>query len=526
MIARRLSPVIAAVVVTLAVSSCTTPPPETTESDEARAYVQLLRGENDLAHASLEIPATSSLPTVASAIAAIRYAQRTPPAVSRQALARLTQRSGEEPSWAAFYLCQATGGDPAVVSGILGAETVEQLRAPPEAAVESVNDVADRVVLESTRRCLGSTTELDAATRGALERHSAGNPLVAARVAELFALVGAAPAATLGSADVRAVETAIAAEGCTEWTQAASIAVQRLATATPLDACARSTTVEIIEPTSLTYAIAAGMPPAQVAALLDHNAAAVERWLSVEATVAHPDGAPLGLGTLASTRDALALLRLRGDASTPEWMSRGVVAASKAERNDPSELLDLLHLCTVLEAPCDDAALAEANRAMRTALDDLLGGELLGGDLPAPMTDGAEEARLLETAIALGHEPRGHCTGDTPARLLDDAPQLLAMLATVDKACVQSLDLGDEALAREVERAVVELRPEDALALCLLRSLSTASGHDSSTFPQRARAALDGLWLRFGAEHGPDFLSSARPLRVELLTAKADQWLE
>ena len=60
-------------------------------------------------------------------------------------------------------------------------------------------------------------------------------------------------------------------------------------------------------------------------------------------------------------------------------------------------------------------------------------------------------------------------------------------------------------------------RREAAVALRLELEAALAAGD---------RAALDRLWLQFDAEHGDGFLQSARPLRVELLTAKADQWLE
>jgi hypothetical protein len=278
-------------------------------------------------------------------------------------------------------------------------------------------------------------------------------------------------------------------------------------------------TVPLSEPASLAYAIDAGLTPQQAALLLDHNAAALATWLAVEPRIATAGDLPIGLGTVASTRDALALLRLRGVAETPDWLRDGVIAVSHGEL-EPADRIDLLHVCAALDVTCDHSFVTDATTLLVTAtstvVDDVLSGRL----------DDYSGARLIETAITLGIFPGEHCARGEAAELYTRAPQLLAVIATVEKECVESLELDDGRLARDVETAFEKLEPDDALALCLLRSLAHGTDRASSTFTSRSRAALDRLWLQFDAEHGDEFLQTARPLRVELLSAKADQWLE
>ncbi|MGV8885932.1 MAG: hypothetical protein ACOH1T_10165 [Microbacteriaceae bacterium] len=539
-------------VVTLMVSACTASTPDTTTQSDALSYVNLLRGENDLAHGSLEIPATSTLPALAAAYAALRHAQRTVPNVSVHHLEQLTVRSGEEPIWAAFYLCEATGGDRQTVGTVLGAEALRGLLTFPTVAVRSANDVADRIVAERARACLAPSSSspsttigmLDRDTRAALDHEAAGNALLGAQLAQLYRAQGDPPPTGIVRArDIARLNAALAADGCTEWALANSAATVLLVgadgTSSGIRECARSTTTDITEPTSLAFALDAGMSPGQTAALLDHNADALSRWIGVEETTTTPGSTPVGLGTVASTRDALVLLRLRGVVTTPRWMVDGVAAASRDPRFDNAgatyaggsgtggsgtggsgtELFDLLYLCDAVQAPCDAEFVTETTELLTLGLDALL----------ASPENGADAARVLEVAIALNEfEPAEHnlCRNNSAKELYRSAPQLLAMLATAAKRCVEAFARTDAERATDVERALAELRPDDAVAYCLLRSLAVGATTAQSTFQTRSRRAFDELWLQFDADNGSDYLSTARPVRVELLHAQADQWLE
>lgn len=528
---RRLSLAGAVVTVAALLGACTATPAPPDPGSDALAYVELLRGENDLAHGSLEVPATSSLPDASAAIAAIRHSGRAAPQLADDTLARLVQRAGDEPAWVAVQLCEATGDDRAAVERILGAEVIASILAIAPGSIDSANDVADRITLETARSCLGvdGDDDLDAATRTALERYAAGNALVGARLLGLYGERGyATPRELVQSSDASRVAAALADEGCTEWVFAHSVATLRLGAVSDgatddasrsIRDCATSTTVPLTEPASLSYAIAAGLDPEQTALLLDHNADALETWLVVEPRIAEPGDAPIGLGTVSSTRDALALLRLRGVVTEPRWMGEGVVAASGGDI-EPADRIDLLHLCVALEVSCDATFVHEATELLTTETASVVDAVLAGG------IDDFTAARLLETATSLGPLPAEYCSRNEASALYARAPQVLAVLATVEKACVELLRLTDDGLATAVEDALDDLRPDDALALCLLRSLANGADRQPSTFTLRSRAALERLWIQFDTQNGDGFLHSARPLRVELLTAKADQWLE
>lgn len=527
---RHLSPAGVIIVTAVALSACaaTTPPPEFDRAAAALEYVELLRGENDLAHGSLDVPSSSTLPALAAVSSALRYAGEPVPEVSRESLEELTRRSGEDAAWAAFYLCEATGGDiPLVTTLIPDTEW-------PTPAIDSVNAAADRIVAEGARECLGLPSRLAEADWAALERYASGNALVAVQLAALARGLGhPEPTGLLSAADVASIGSAVRADGCSDWVHANSAAAHALTptltSATPeVDACAADDTVTVTDPTTLLYLVAAEVAPRQLATVLEANAGLVDRALAVDHSVVTAGSAPSGNGTIASSRDALLLLRLSGSARVPDWLGTGMIAAigpGDGSHLAPSDTIDALYVCAALELGCPAAFLLRARSVALDAIDSVLHSSDSKNTAFENGDAGAVSARAVEAALEAGLELAPACTSSRAALWLNEAPQLLAAFAVSEKECVELLALDDEVLAPLVTRAIDELRPEDALAYCLLRLLADDALPDASAFTTTARDGFDALWQRLDAENGDDYLATTRPLRIELAHAKETQWL-
>jgi len=513
---RHLSSAVVAIVM-LTACTATTSPPEFDRAASALEYVELLRGANDLAHGSLDVPSPSTLPAFAAVASALRHTGRPVPEVSRDALNELSRRSGEDVAWSAFYLCEATGGDPTSVK--------DTLRAAEVRPVDSVNDAADRIITETARHCLGLPTRLRDDDWRDLARWSSGNALVGVQLAALARrLEHPTPTALLSAADITSIASAVEADGCSDWVHANSVAARALAEVpSVVEDCASNDALVLSDPTVLLYLVAANLDPAQLSRLLDANEGVVERALAAEGSVATPGTTPTGNGTIASSRDAVLYLRLSGVSRVPSWLSHGVLTAIESGL-DPGDLIDGLYLCAALELDCPDAFLSRARDATRDAID-------------AAVNESADDgARAVETAREAALDVPQTCTRDRAESWLAEDPQLLAALAAGEKECVELVELDDATLTSLLTHALDDLRLEDALAYCLLRLLSanarpdgqqaTGSQPSNSTFTTTARDGFSALWSRLDAENGGDFLSSARPLRIELAQAKEYQWLD
>lgn len=508
---RILAPAGLAVVTITLLAGCTTAsaPSELDRAAAALHYVELLRGENDLAHGSLDVPSSSSLPALAAVSAALRQAGQQVPPVSREALEELTRRSGEDAVWATFYLCEATSGDIPLIAALVPETSW------PTPPIDSVNAAADRIMSESARACLGLPSLLGASDWRELARQSAGNALVAARLAALARRIGHdVPGDLLAQSDVALIERAVEGDGCTEWVLANSAAAASLVPVPAVvETCAASDTVTISDPTVLGYLVAAEVPGPQLARLLAANTTLVDRALAVETSIASPGSRPTGNGTIASSRDAVLLLRLRGSARAPEWLARGVIATTATDLN-ASDTVDALYLCAALEIHCPGSFLRDAREATLARVRDAL----------TEPDDGS--ARAVEAAIEARLELPDACTRERAETWLVERPQLLAAFAGSQKECVEILDLDAATLTPLVRDAFDELRLDDALAYCLLHLLAGDARPVSSEFSRAAREGFADLRARLDAENGDDYLASARPLRIELAQAKEDQWLD
>ena len=526
--ARHLSPAGIAAVTIAALAGCTatTAPPEFDTATAALEYVELLRGDNDLAHASLEVPSLSTLPTFAAVAEALRYSGRPAPEVSHESLEELTRRSGEDAIWTAYYLCRATGGDTAVVRSMVDVASLSDATITA-AEIDSVNAAAERIVVETVNECLGLDSAITRAEWQALGQHSAGNALVASQLVALADRHGrAAPPRLLGPSDLADIEAVIARDGCTEWVFANSAAASAITPhlAPSITRCAAQTETPITDATVLFYLVDARLPPHVVAQLLGANPDLVDRALAVDESFATASAPSAGRGTIAATRDALLYLRLRGSERTPDWVATGIREAVAAELPE-SDIVDALYVCAALELDCG-AEFAERARAV--VLEVVESGIHTPRLTPA---DGARIARAVDAAREAGFELPAACTRETTSAWFADAPQLLAALAVGEKTCVELLgldhtdDRDDARVLDAVHGAVADLRPEDALAYCLLRVLGGA-GSESDDFEQKARAEFAALWAQLDEHNGEGYLAAARPLRIELAQAKEDQWLE
>ena len=519
---RHLSP--AALVV--AVLTACTPTVSTPEIDRAAAaleYVELLRGANDLAHGSLDVPSPSTLPAYAAVTSALRHADLPVPEASRDALVDLTRRSGEDAAWATFYLCAATGGDIPRVTDVVDDKNFGA------GGIDSVNAAADRIIAESARACVGAPALLRDDDWSALAQWSSGNALVAVQLAALARRLGhPVPTGLLTSADLTSIAAAVEADGCSDWAHANSVATRSLATApaavptavpAAIEACAANDAVVLTDPTVLFYLVAADVAPAHLARLLGANEGVVQRALEVEGSRATPGAAPTGLGTIASSRDAVLYLRLSGATRVPDWLPSGVLDAVSGELA-PRDSIDALFLCAALELDCPTAFLTRARTLTRDVIDASLSES---SDAPARV-NGA--ARAVETAREARLDVPSACTRDRVTAWLADDPQLLAAFAVGEKECVELVALDDATLTPLLRDALDNLRPEDALAYCLVRLLAGSARPDDSDFSTAAHAGFDALWSQIDSENGDDFLAAARPLRIELAHAKESQWLD
>jgi hypothetical protein len=522
---RHLSPAGVIVVAAVVLSACTatTPSPEFDHAAAAQDYVELLRGENDLAHGSLDVPSPSTLPAFAAVSSALRYAGEPVSEVSREALEELTRRSGEDAAWAVYYLCEATGGDTLRV-----AELVPDWPEPAAtgSTIDSINAASDRIITERARECLGLPTLLGDSDWTSLARYSTGNALVSVQLAALARLLGhPLPTDLLSAADISTIETAIESDGCSDWVHANSAAARSLvpelvAAAPAVDSCASDDAVTITDPTTLLYLVAAEARPAHLATVLEANSRVVERALQVDGSVATTGSTPTGNGTIASSRDAVLFLRLSGSSRVPAWIGEGVVSALQPDDGaalGASDAVDALYVCAALELECPPDFLT---RAHRVALG------LIADAANAGAGDGSAAARAVEAAREAQIDLAPACTLERARLWLDGAPQLLAAFAVSEKECVELLALDDDTLTPLVAGAIDDLRLEDALAYCLLRLLANDASPHESTFTTTARDGFDALWRRLDEENGDGYLATARPLRIELAQAKENQWLD
>lgn len=518
-------PAIAALTATLiGVTGCTSPEDERSATQaDTYEYVDRLRGVNDLAHSSLELPAAATLAGVAAIAMSQRYVGAEPEPIDDVELRRLADRSPEDAPAIFSQLCEISSGDSRKARSALSPDDAASLDALSAKDLPSIDD-EDAAVLAADVLSAMACRDGVAATavphdiRDRLHQSVESFPLPFASL-QHQGLLAESSSPTVAPEDIEQLQSEIAAEGCTQWRQAWATAASRAATLPDtIMQCAESTTTELDDPTVLYYFVSAQMPRAVLSGILEHNAAAVSEWSRVDAVFSTGTDEPTGLGTIAATRDAVTLLKTRGIDTPPDWITDGLATALEGDPlawSDAGSASDFLYLCESLAGACPASVIEEVRSTVTASIEDL--------SLPAPGDD-LSAARILEAAAVAELELPG-CTPETVDQWAQDAPLSLAMLAMSQKECWETLSLSKQDYIEDASAAMQTTEYPSAAGYVILHALGT-DGSGDSEMRDAVSASLDGLIALIDESEGAGYVAKARPLPLELLRARIEDWTE
>jgi hypothetical protein len=227
---------------------------------------------------------------------------------------------------------------------------------------------------------------------------------------------------------------------------------------------------------------------------------------------------PVGLGTIADSRDAVRLLFLTsGD--YPSWLGQGIAAElARVESGDfvPTVLdqADLLYLCQELDLRCPDSFKSAVEAELRS----------VEGVVGEPVSDDERFSRLVDTAVWTDLSYQLVCDAERFREWMAAAPLTTMAIAVQDMSCYA--DSAIPILNRETEDKVVDsLRQGDlnaAVSWAMLRFLL-----DSRTdeYRDRVHQAWDSAMESLQADRWPVDLEQEKPLHLEYLKTNLEQWL-
>jgi len=518
-------PAIAALTAALiGLTGCT--PPEDDQNDmmaDAYEYVDSLRGVNDLAHSSLELPAAATLAGVAAVSMSQRYVGAEPELIDDVELRRLADRSPEDTPAVFSQLCEISSGDAQKARDALSVDDEAVVDALSAKDLPSIDDEDAAVLAADVLSALACRDGVHTAAvpqdiRDRLQQSVESLPLPFTSL-QHQGLLSDTSSPMVAPEDIEQLEAEIAAEGCTQWRQAWATAASR-ATTLPdtILHCAENTTTTLDDPTVLYYFVSARMPRDVLSALLQRNAAAVSDWTRVDATFNTGSDEPTGLGTVAATRDAVALLKLEGIETPPAWIREGLAAASRGDAlawADASSASDFLYLCVSLPGACPASMLDEVRTTVTAGIE--------GMSTSAPGDD-LSTARILEAAAVAELELPG-CTPEMADDWAENAPMSLAMLAMSQKECWETLSLSKQDFIDAASSAMQTMQYQSAAGYMILHALGT-DGSGDSEMRDAVSASLDDLIASIDESEGAGYVSKARPLPLELLNARIENWTE
>ncbi|TXK18816.1 hypothetical protein [Homoserinibacter sp. GY 40078] len=489
----------------------------TMSADEARAYVAQLRAADDLVHASLEHPPAASLAGLSAIAVAQRYAEVEVVTIDDTDLERLSARAIEDAVATYAQLCEIVGGEADRAARALPTSSrgaIDSLSWASVGRIGNENEAALAADIVAAIRCRdGESVAVPQSLReqlwDATRDHSL--PFVAMRAQ---GVIPADAVPNLSDDLVEDIAQSLRESGCDEWVQVYANIVRSAGRADDaLAQCAGESPI-VSDPTVLRYLAASGASRSVVARVLAANAASIESWSTARATFSEVGDSPVGAGTLASARDAVALLAVTGAGQPPEWLRAGVggAVAAAGEVSDGPLTSDIVFLCARLTGVCPRDVDSAARERVRAAMADL---DLTQGD-------DLTTAHMIEAATEAGIEVPDCDASDVDAWFAA-APLAFATLAVAADGCAEALNLtDDEYLARGIAALEGE-RYGSALGYVMMRSLANDPRPDPD-FRAAMVEALDELVARIDAAEGDRYVERARPLALELLRARIENW--
>lgn len=513
---RRLAPagLAVALVLGLAVAGCTPGTSHRTVTDMP-AYAAVLRGENDLAHGSAEIPPSASLDRAAHALAVSRIVGQDLGQLADDEWRELIVRSGEDTLWAGYYLCLA---------GVAGPQTsVERFRSltgadfPRDAVAAALadtsgtaNSVLEMLVADRVNTCL----DLGVARPRQVSINEADALTIKARLQLWGSATGVSTSVGLAAGELDNAKRILTADGCSDWNQTLAYAVRQFEpdSADPgVKACAQSRVMPDADPAAVHTSLELGMPIQLAAEVV--RAHRFDRYLDTAWRPASSGQEPVGLGTIQNSVALVGLLRVTGN-PVPGWLKAGA-DGQVASLDDALSELDpqLALLCVLVEADCRSVA----KQWLRSQSDPVT--RVLEGRV-----EDAVAAATIQALIEAEERPDVlRCPIGQVDALYERAPQTLAQLATIDKLCWESLVVSAEQVSSRISSAIRSGAFEDAGALMLIASLKWAP-EQIEPLKQSARAEIAGLSAEIELEHGGGYLAETKPLPFVLLEESIENW--
>jgi hypothetical protein len=509
--ARRIawSFLLLAVVTGIFLGACTT----ADESVEYLSYAESLRGTNDLAHASLEVPALADLRSYASVSMAQRYVGQAPDEIALDDLKVVASRFAATETERLALVCDAVANNTETVREVVAdADSISYIIDEPVAA-ESLEAIA---AAARAAKCLGKTFTLSSDQVAQVSLLAAEHPdfavsLVAAGVVDSPAIVDHDEFA----ATVAALESGLQADGCDEDSQAQVAAAMALgATVSSVaQACAEADSTSFSAPFALRTLVDAGVSSELITRLLAANEYVVKTWTATTATAASDWGVPVGLGTLSSTRDLVELLELEG-IPLPAWISsgtQGALDALEAGVLDATEMQDgdLLFLCRAAELKCPESV-GEAVSEQLAGLPVSHAGFTFEQDNAG--------ARLMFSAIGASIPLGIQCSSDLVSEWYANSPAMLWALTAEDPDCLDYLAVTNAELEKRILEVLGQGDAQQAIAYARIRDyIESEPPEDEASFQAEVQRVFQGITDSLDAQLGTGYIQKYRPLDVELL---------
>lgn len=475
------------------------------------AYVDGLRGANNLAHGSQIVPPMATLPDFSSTLAAQAFSGLPESEYSSEELVGLVKRAGGSVAETAALVCELPGVDRQQVTTLVpGAESL-----PSEIpSVTTVNDVPDAIAAYRSAHCMGREPRLTAETQTTIRKAVSANAVLAlAAVAAGLLERTSAIAPNAREALVAELSSRIDTQGCNEAILEESSALAGLGARLPepLLRCSQSREFSLQDSGTLNTLRAAGAEPSQVADLLRKSTNQTQEWTMVrESTVSDWDQ-PVGMGTVEATRDAVELLTLT-DNELPAWIRQGVQLAVNAYRSkefvpNDAQAADLLFLCQVVLRECPSGLLEQVENAVRSEVLNTLSDR------------DYEVARMVSALATTGATSPIACTPALVSKWTTDAPLTLAAIIAGNDTCLTMSNRTESEYRKLALQAANEGEMDRAVAYAQILKYLVPVMTDT-TF----HSAMVSAWGRVsGKLHAADqdeYLRKGRPLRLELTMAQ------
>jgi hypothetical protein len=486
------------------------------------SYVDSLRAENNLAHASLSVPPLGTLSGFAAVAVANSTLGEAVPAGSAAEIAALIGRSSLSANEVTYWACRIAEATEQSIAELLPGVEVADGTMPTKAQMQDASQLYSGVFYALASKCLGNAVDVSELT-AAVGDYSSLEPtlsLLAERVG-----VPISPDQFMGEpAVLTELEARVSQSGCDEWAlaDAAAFAHFRVPLPEAVENCLGRDNISLSLPQNLDFLTLAGWDTRRLEELMATNEKVLRRWVSVADSYASDWDEPVGLGTIANTRDATQLLWVSKDESDsfPQWMREGIAGvladmeSGSLEVTD-DEAADLLVLCKVYGlATCpdglEDRVVAYARSTVVSMSDD-------------PPTDDAAASRLVDTLVWISSDAAPSCVASEFREWMSIAPLTAMSIAAGDVTCYEEQVGADEANAMVLSR-LAQGDPEGAIAWAMLRYLLDPPAQDVE-YRQQARQAWDDMVADARQVVGADAIDKDRPLSLELMHALFESWI-